>query len=145
MKQPGQNSFFDEENRLTKLTQKKDPLLKLSAMIEWEKFRPVIARAMKKITRGTGGRPAYDYIMMFKVLILQRLYNVQDEQMEFQINDRLTFMRFLGLSLGDKVQDQNTIWLFRENLINKGVIDKLFDKFDRYLETEDIMHSGFFQ
>lgn len=136
MKQPGQNSFFDEENRLTKLTQKKDPLLKLSAMIEWEKFRPVIARAMKKITRGTGGRPAYDYIMMFKVLILQRLYNVSDEQMEFQINDRLTFMRFLGLSLGDKVPDQNTIWLFRENLIEKGVIEKLFNKFDSYLQTE---------
>ncbi len=136
MKQPGQNSFFDEESRLTKLTQKKDPLLKLSAMIEWEKFRPVIARAMKKITRGTGGRPAYDYIMMFKVLILQRLYNVSDEQMEFQINDRLTFMRFLGLSLGDKVPDQNTIWLFRENLIEKGVIEKLFNKFDSYLQTE---------
>ena len=144
MKQPGQNSFFDEENRLTKLTQKKDPLLKLSAMIEWGKFRSIIERAMKKETRGNGGRPAYDYIMMFKVLILrkrsrmrlQRLYNVSDEQMEFQINDRLTFMRFLGLSLGEKVPDQNTIWLFRENLINKGVIEKLFNKFDSYIQTE---------
>jgi len=64
-------------------------------MINWEKFRPIIHRAMKKETKGNCGPPPYDYIMMFKVLILQRLYNVSDEQMEFQINDRLTFMRFL--------------------------------------------------
>lgn len=139
MKITGQHSFFDEENRLTKLTKKKDPLVKLSTMIKWEKFRPIIEKAIKKQTRGTGGRPAYDYIMMFKVLILQRLYNVSDEQMEYQINDRLTFMRFLGLSLGENVPDQNTIWLFRENLINKGVIDRLFAKFDSYLESEGIL------
>jgi IS5 family transposase len=139
MKNSGQHSFFDEENRLSKLANKKDPLVKLSTMIKWEKFRPIIDRAMKKETRGNGGRPPYDYIMMFKVLILQRLYNVSDEQMEFQINDRLTFMRFLGLSLGDTVPDQNTIWLFRENLINKAVIEKLFNKFDNDLETEGIL------
>ena len=139
MKKSGQHSFFDEENRLAKLTKKKDPLVKLSTMINWEKFRPIITKAMKKETRGYGGRPPYDYILMFKVLILQRLYNVSDEQMEFQINDRLTFMRFLGMTLGENVPDQNTIWLFRENLINKGVIDKLFSKFDRYLEDEGIL------
>ena len=139
MKNASQHSFFDEENRLAKLTKKKDPLVKLSTMINWEKFRPIIDRAMRKETKGYGGRPPYDYILMFKVLILQRLYNVSDEQMEFQINDRLTFMRFLGLSLGENVPDQNTIWLFRENLINKAVIDKLFAKFDRYLEEEGIL------
>jgi len=139
MKNTGQHSFFDEENRLAKLTKKKDPLLKLSTMINWEKFRPIIEKAMKRQTSGNGGRPPYDYILMFKVLILQRLYNVSDEQMEYQINDRLTFMRFLGLSLGENVPDQNTIWLFRENLINKGVIDKLFSKFDSYLENEGIL------
>ncbi len=139
MKNTGQHSFFDEENRLIKLAKKKDPLVKLSTMIKWEKFRAIIEKAMKKETRGTGGRPPYDYILMFKVLILQRLYNVSDEQMEFRINDRLTIMRFLGLSLGENVPDQNTIWLFRENLINKGVIDKLFAKFDRYLEDEGIL------
>ncbi len=139
MKKHTQHGFFDEENRLAKLTKKKDPLVKLSLMIKWESFRPVIERAMKKETRGYGGRPPYDYIMMFKVLILQRLYNVSDEQMEFQINDRLTFMRFLGLSLGDNIPDQNTIWLFRENLVNKGVIEKLFKKFESILEKEGLL------
>lgn len=139
MKKQTQHSFFDEENRLAKLTKKKDPLEKLSLIIKWEEFRPIIERAMKKEIKGNGGRPPYDYVMMFKVLILQRLYNVSDEQMEFQINDRLTFMRFLGLLLGDIVPDQNTIWLFREKLINKGVIEKLFKKFERYLEDEGIL------
>ncbi len=134
--QPG---FFDEENRLAKLTKKRDPLVKLSLMIRWESFRQILERAMKKEMRGYGGRPPYDYIMMFKVLILQRLYNVSDEQMEFQINDRLTFMRFLGLSLGDNIPDQNTIWLFRENLVNKGVIEKLFKKFESMLEKEGFL------
>ena len=139
MKKHTQHGFFDEENRLSKLTKKKDPLEKLSSMIKWEKFRPVLEKAMKKESKGYGGRPPYDYIMMFKVLVLQRLYNVSDEQMEFQINDRLTFMRFLGLGLGDNIPDQNTIWLFRENLVNKGVIEKLFKKFERLLEEEGIL------
>lgn len=139
MKKQTQHGFFDEENRLAKLTKKKDPLEKLSSIIKWEKFRPVLEKAMKKEMKGYGGRPPYDYILMFKVLILQRLYNVSDEQMEFQINDRLTFMRFLGLGLGDNIPDQNTIWLFRENLVNKGVIEKLFKKFERLLEEEGIL------
>lgn len=139
MRKQTQHSFFDEENRLAKLTKKKDPLEKLSSMIEWKKFRLIIERAMKKETRGYGGRPPYDYLMMFKVLILQRLYNVSDEQMEFQINDRLTFMRFLGLSLGDNIPDQNTIWLFRETLVNKGVIEKLFNKFENIIVQEGFL------
>ena len=139
MKKQTQHGLFDEENRLLKLTKKKDPLVRLSMMVNWEKFRPVIEKAMKKETKGYGGRPPYDYIMMFKVLILQRLYNVSDEQMEFQINDRLTFMRFLGLGLGDTIPDQNTIWLFRENLINKGVIEKLFNKFESILDEEGFL------
>ena len=139
MKKQTQHGFFDEENRLIKLTKKKDPLVKLSKMIDWEIFRPVIEKAMRKADKGIGGRPPYDYIMMFKVLILQRLYNVSDEQMEFQINDRLTFMRFLGLGLSDNIPDQNTIWLFRENLVNKEVIEKLFDKFACMLEREGFL------
>jgi transposase, IS5 family len=139
MKEHTQPGFFDEENRLAKLTKKKDPLVRLSSMIKWENFRQTLDRAMKKETRGNGGRPPYDYIMMFKILILQRLYNISDEQMEFQINDRLTFMRFLGLRLGDNIPDQNTIWLFRENLINKRAIEKLFNRFEVMLEKEGFL------
>lgn len=70
---------------------------------------------------------------MFKALILQSLYNLSDEQTEFQIRDRLSFMRFLDLSLEDDVPDAKTLWLFREQLTEAGVIEKAFDQFEAYL------------
>ncbi len=76
---------------------------------------------------------------MFKVLILQRLYNVSDEQMEFQINDRLSFMRFLGIGLSNKVPDQKTIWLFRENLMKPNMIEQLFKQFDEQMSSEGFL------
>ena len=79
---------------------------------------------MEKESNGKGGRPAYDYIMMFKILILQRYYNISDEQTEYQILDRLSFMRFLGLTLSDNVTDHNTIWLFREKLVEQGIVEQ---------------------
>jgi transposase, IS5 family len=70
---------------------------------------------------------------MFKVLILQALYGLSDEQAEFQIRDRLSFMRFLGLGLADRVPDYSTIWRFREALVAAGGIEELFARFDRTL------------
>jgi IS5 family transposase len=75
---------------------------------------------------------------MFKILLLQALNDLSDERAEFLITDRLSFMRFLGLSLGDKTPDRNTIWTFREALKKAGVIDDLFAAFDRA-----ITHSGY--
>ncbi|MBM2814259.1 MAG: transposase [Ignavibacteria bacterium] len=72
--------------------------------------------------------------MMFKILILQRYYNISDEQVEYQILDILSFMRFLELRLSDNVPDHNTVWLFRENLTNSGSIEKLFICFDKQLQ-----------
>ena len=70
---------------------------------------------------------------MFKILVLQSLYNLADERTEFMIRDRLSFMRFLGLGLGDPVPDATTIWLFREQLTQAKAIDKLFAHFDKVL------------
>ena len=78
-----------------------------------------------------------------RFLCPKRIYNISDDQTEFQINDRKRFMRFLGLSLGDKVPDAKTIWLFRENLTRTDTIQKLFDKFDEMLATQNIItHTG---
>ncbi len=117
MRNKNERGFFDEQFRLEKLTSQNDPLVKLVAGIDWEQFRKILNAAFEIEERGIGGRPPFDYIMMFKILVLQRYYNLSDEQMQFQILDRLSFMRFLGLTLSDTVLDQNTIWLFRENLI----------------------------
>ena len=78
-----------------------DNLERLNKKINWELFRPILKKALKKEAKGLGGRPAYDYVMMFKIIILQRLYNISDEQAEYQINDRLSFMRFLGLGINN--------------------------------------------
>jgi IS5 family transposase len=73
---------------------------------------------------------------MLKVLVLQSLYNLSDDQMEFQIRDRLSFARFLGLSLEEGVPDAKTIWHYRELLTQAGVIRRVFNKFDRYLQNQ---------
>lgn len=134
-----QRGFFDESDRLEQLSELGDPLEKLSSVIDWEIFRPAITRVLKKEPRGPGGRPPYDYVMMFKILILQRLYHLGDAQAEYQIKDRLSFMRFLGLALCNEVPDDKTIWYFREQLVKAEIIDTLFYRFIKVLEKNNII------
>jgi len=139
MKQKNPRGLFDEEYRLEKLTKKKDPLIRLKGEINWKIFRHILDKVFAKEPKGKGGRPPFDYLLMFKILILQRYYNISDEQMEYQINDRLSFMRFLDLGLSDTVPDQNTIWLFRENLIKANVVERLFKNFESQIEKEGMI------
>ena len=129
----GQRGFFDVEERYAKLSATGDPLETLAAPVDFELFRVPLARALKRSDRRLGGRPAMDAVMMFKILVLQALYGLSDDQAEFQIRDRLTFMRFLGLGLHDVVPDAKTIWLFREHLTRAKAIDRLFERFDAAL------------
>jgi len=137
-----QLGMFDEEDRLRKLSKLGDSLERLN-VIDWTVFQPVLVRAFQKERKSKAGRPPYDYLMMFKILVLQRLYNISDDQTEYQINDRMSFMRFLGLTLGDTVPDAKTIWAFRETLTRKGAEEELFELFNRQLETQGIItHTG---
>ena len=122
-----QSGFFDTEDRYAKLNEL-DPLPKLNDSINWSVFRPILAKTVKA-NKVVGGRPPYDVIMMFKILVLQHLYNISDGQLEFQIRDRMTFCRFLGLTASGNVPDANTIWAFREKLVRLDLMKKLFDKF----------------
>jgi transposase, IS5 family len=143
MKKYNQRGLFDEEMKLEKPEKKGDPLIEINNLMNWEIFRPILNKVFRKEAKGPGGRPPYDYVMMFKILFLQRLYNLSDEQMEYQINDRLSFLRFPGLSLNKDVPDQNTIWLFRETLTKANAVEKLFKKFDKHLEQKGIIaHKG---
>src|SRR5215831_16684551 len=110
--------LFDEQVRLEKLSKKQDPLEKLSNHIDFEYFRKALEKSLfKNADKRKGGRPSYDVVLMFKILILQRYYNVSDDAMKYAILDRLSFMRFLGLGINDLVPDSKTIWLFRDTLI----------------------------
>ena len=137
--QPKDPGLFDHENRMKKLAEGPDPLARLNARINWEMFRPQLERAFEREAKGPGGRPRHDVVMMFKILVLQRYYNLSDEQTEYQINDRLSFQKFLGLRLSDGVPDQKTIWLFRETLTRNGRVKKLFRRFERHLKEAGLM------
>ncbi len=141
--QPKDPGLFDHENRMKKLAEGPDPLARLNARINWEIFRVRLERFFEKEAKGPGGRPRHDVVMMFKILVLQRYYNLSDEQTEYQINDRLSFQKFLGLTLSDTIPDQKTIWLFREILTRHGGVKKLFKRFEKHLGETGLMgHEG---
>jgi IS5 family transposase len=128
-----QTGFFDWQTRFEQLDTGGDPLVKLNEVVKWELFRNSLEKVRVKERLSNAGRKPFDAVLMFKVLVLQSLYNLSDDQMEFQIRDRLSFMRFLGLSLGDIVPDAKTIWLFREQLTAANLVKKLFEHFDNFL------------
>jgi IS5 family transposase len=79
---------------------------------------------------------------MFKVLVLQALYTLSDDQTEYQLKDRLSFLRFVGLALEDRVPDAKTLWLFREQLTRAGAIERLFARFDAGLRDAGYLAMG---
>jgi IS5 family transposase len=138
-----EKSFFDENDRLAELSKMGDPLEKLNRNMDWESLREILTKPFKKEAKGPGGRPPFDYVMMFKILILQKLYNMADDKTEYLIKDRLSFQRFLGLQLCDTVPDAKTIWSFREQLNNANILDTIFYQFIKQLEEKRIVtHSG---
>jgi len=127
--------FFDVDERLAELSAKGDDLERVKALVDFELFRPLLEAAVPRADRLKGGRPPFDHVLMFKVLILQAMHSLSDERCEYLIKDRLSFMRFLGLGLADAVPDANTIWTFREALKKAGAIDGLFRHFDEALRS----------
>src|SRR5690606_25223067 len=127
--------FFDQDIRLSKLSQLGDPLVKLNKHVDFEVFRSLLEEKLTRVPKGKGGRPPYDYVLLFKILILQRYYNLSDDQIEYQINDRMSFMRFLNLTIAHDVPDSKTAWKFREQLVDLDIIADLFDPFNKELET----------
>ena len=125
--------LFDLDRRYGALSAAGDPLERLALVIDFELFRDELDAALERSDRAKGGRPPYDAVLMFKVLVVQTLYTLSDDQTEYQIRDRLSFMRFLALALEDQVPDATTIWLFREQLTRAGAIERLFAEFDRAL------------
>jgi IS5 family transposase len=132
----GQPGFFDGEERLKALSASGDPLERLAQVVDFEVFRGDLKAALSRSDRMKGGRPPYDAVLMFKVLVLQTLYTLSDEQTEYQLKDRLSFMRFVGLALHDPVPDAKTIWLYREQLARAGAAEKLFARFDALLREK---------
>jgi transposase len=139
-----ENNFglFDEYYLLEKLTKLKDPLQKLDSYLNFQfLFEEIIENALKNetIDPSKGGRTPFKKMILFKGILIQSLYNLSDEQLEFQIVDRASFKCFLGLKCSDKVPDSRTFWAFREQLIKKDLISKLFEIFKTTLEAAGII------
>ena len=141
----GQMGFFDIETRYRGLDAKGDPLVKINEIIPWESFRTELKAAWRmapEARKSKAGRPPWDEIVMFKTLVLAELYNLSDDQIEYQIRDRLSFARFLGLGIEDKVPDAKTVWLYREKLVAAGAMETLFDRFDGHLKEQGYLAQG---
>lgn len=138
----GQPGFFDLAERHDKLTQMRDPLVVLKSAVNWEAFRADLAKIHDKARKSAAGAKPWDPVLMFKILILQQTYNLSDEQIEYQIRDRLSFMRFLGLRMEDRVPDEKTVWLFREHLAEHKLAEKLFARFHQQLAEQGFVARG---
>jgi IS5 family transposase len=135
--QPG---FFDVDNRIEKIKEYNSPLLRLAEYIDFNFFREELEKYFRQgKDYSKGGRPPYDYVLMFKILVLQHFYNISDDQTEFCINDRFSFMQFLNLQLGQRVPDAKTIWHFKNELSREDMINKLFTLLHNQLLADGII------
>jgi IS5 family transposase len=130
----GEPGFFDVDERL-QAERPRRSIAGLRQVVDFELSRPELSKALAYSDGAQGGRPPFDPVMMFKILVVQAANTLSDERAEFLINDRLSFMRFLGLSLSDRVPDARTIWLFRERLTTAGAVKPLFERFDAALRA----------
>jgi IS5 family transposase len=131
----GQYGFFDLETQLDKIYHINDFLPTLNALIDWEIFRPTLLKVREKEHAGPGGRTPFDVVLMFKILVLKKMYNLSDAQTELQIRDRISFRAFLHLNFCDIVPDEKTIWSFAEQLKNLELESLLFDRFNTLLDA----------
>ena len=109
MKQPG---FFDVEERLARLSGPGAQLEAFSWTVDFEVFSLDLDKALAYSDESKGGRPVFDPVLMFKILVIQTLNNLSDEQTQDLINDRLSFIRFLGLGFSERIPNAKTVWPF---------------------------------
>ena len=132
----GQQGLWDEAERLAKLARKKPSPERLKAAIPWEEFRPLLENAFAKERKSPAGRKRIDVIVMLRILVLQQLHNLSDEEVEFQVNDRRSFEKFAGLGVMHSIPDATTVALFREQLRQAGIFEELFQKGLMYVSTQ---------
>lgn len=139
-----QLSFLDTaETRLRELSRHGDPLERLNRVIDWQMFTPILAQIDNKPRKSAAGRPKTERILLFKILLLKHLYALSDDAVEYQIRDRLSFMRFLGLNLTSDVPDAKTIWAFGDALAQANLAKPLFERFNTILQVMGVaMQSG---
>lgn len=135
------SGLFDEQNVLEKLTQLGDPLVLIKEHIDFGVYKDLLNKFFNRDEEAKAGRgrPGYDVVTMLKILFVQRLYNLSDEQIEFQINDRLSFRRFLHIAFSDAVPDCKTVWAFKETLKVENYTEDIFNTFLEQLAAKNLI------
>ena len=129
-------SLFSLNDHLEALSEHGGPLEVLNQTIDFEYFRGWVVEGLGYGDGSKGGRPPFDPVAMFKILILQAQHNLSDARTEFMIRDRLSWMRFVGFSLGDRTPDENTIRHFRNKMTETGTLKRVMKAFDWQLNKK---------
>lgn len=127
-------SLFAAEEREAKLDKLGDILQTLEKHVDFDALSLAIDQAAPRPSQEKGGRPPFPTELMVRVIVLQQLYNLSDEQMEYQLLDRLSFQRFVGLRHSSQIPDRTTLWSFKERLIQANARETLFDAVNRELD-----------
>jgi len=135
-------SLFSLAEHLERLSKDGDPLEVLAETVEFERFRPILIRGLGYGNGAKGGRPPFDPVAMFKVLVVQAQHNLSDARMEFMIRDRLSWMRFFGFDLGGAMPDENTIRHYRNRLTESGTLEALMQAFEQQLREAGYLAMG---
>ncbi len=133
-----QSSDHDIQKAYAQIDKKGDILKLINDVVDWGQFAPMLAEVSQKGVGIDFLRSKFDVTMMFRVFLLQTLYNMSDDIAEGIIFDRLSFRRFVGLSLTDAVPDAKAIWMFRKNLADLGLDKPLLDLFESILADSGI-------
>jgi len=136
------NSLFAGQEREAKLDKLGDALRTLQEHVDFAALAAEIDRAAPRPNRERGGRPPFPTELMVRVLLIQQLFNLSDEQMEFQLLDRLSFQRFVGLRDSSQIPDRTTIWLFKERLIAANASETIFAAVNRQLNQHGYIARG---
>ena len=134
--------FGRAKRRRNNLEASMDRLRTLNELIPWDMFVECLEQLDNKERKSKAGRKPVDRLRLFKMLILQQLYNLSDEQTEYQTHDRASFRRFVGLGPEEEVPDAKTLWLFRQHLTNAGLIDEMFERFSEFLNESGYRAQG---
>lgn len=116
----GQLSFAD--NLVADVVEAKTTLDRISGLVDWAE----IASLLSDMRGGSMGAPGYPALILFKAMLLQQWHGLSDPELEDALKDRLSFRRFLGVSLSERLPDHSSLWRFREQLAANGLADRAF-------------------
>ena len=134
VKRTGQPSFV--EALMPKGAGANAALDRLAGLVKWYRFEKLIGHLRDE---GSPGRPGYPVLVLFRAVLLQSLYGLSERELEEALGDRLSFKRFVGLSLEDATPDHTVLNRFRNQLVAQGLLEKLFGELDRQLENAGVI------